>query len=295
MYHLGNHPPSVQSLAFSADGRRLASGGKDGSVRVWDLAAGGAPLALDGHRKPVHGLAFHPAGDVLATASADTTVCWWDLAAGRPKLTFVTENQIPATAVAFLDDGNLFVYASGNRVNAAEPGQLVLWNPATQRAAHKLGEPNGVWAVAARPGSKTLAWAGGGRRVTAWDVTRQDRTLFAPMKSGVGTLALSPDGSLVAAGEDWAVRVWSMADRQEQTTLCGHKGRVSALAYSPDGGTLASGGWDRRVVFWDAASGGQRQSFDWDVGRVLALAFAPDGLVAAAAGDNGRVVVWDLV
>lgn len=294
MIHLGDHPPTVQALAFDAEGRRLVSAGKDGAARVWDLAAGGAPRVLAGHNGPVLAVAFHPAADVVATASADATACWWDLAADNRKFTFVTDNQIPATGVAFLDGGNLFAYSSGNRINAAEPGQLVVWNPRTQQHAFKLGEPQGVWALASRPDAKQLAWAGGGRRVTAWDVTRPDRTLLSPMKSGVGAVALSPDGSLVAAAEDWTVRLWSVDDRQEQPTLAGHKGRVSALAFSPDGRTLASGGWDKRVVLWDVASGEPRQSFDWGVGSVYGLAFAPDGLVAAAAGGTGRVVVWDL-
>ncbi|MFO0807976.1 MAG: WD40 repeat domain-containing protein [Gemmataceae bacterium] len=294
MHVIGEHPPSVQALTFSADGRRLASAGKDGTARVWNLAAGGEPLVLTGHQGPILALAFHPTADILVSASADATICWWDLPTASPKMTFIVDNQIPATAVAFLDSGNLFVYASGNRINSAESGQLIVWNPATQQSSYRRGEPAGVWAVSARLDAKQIAWAGGSKRVTVWDVTRQDHLLLPPMKTGVGTLALAPDGSCVAAGENESIRVWSVADRQEQPMLAGHKGRVSSLAFSPDSRTLASGGWDRRVIFWDIASSTMRQSFDWGVGRVLALGFAPDGLIAAAAGDNGRVVVWDL-
>src|SRR5205085_12425703 len=141
----------------------------------------------------------------------------------------------------------------------------------------------GVWSVAAMPQGKTVAWGGGGKRVTAWEVTAQDRQLVQPAKKGILAMALTADGRTLAFCDDYAVRLYDVADRRELMTLAGHKGMVSALAFTPDGRTLASGGWDKRVMLWDVASGREWQTFAWDVGRVLALAFSPDGLLGAAA------------
>jgi WD40 repeat protein len=296
MFVVGDHAATVHSLAFSPVGSTLASAGKDGTARLWDLA-GGPPVVLTGHADAVSSIAFRPDGEQVATGSADRTARLWDAATGKEllRLPETGKHEAPVSAVAFLNGGRMLVTAAGNRINATEPGGVHLWpseSPAV--AQHKLGEPHGTLSLAATPHGKTFAWAGGGKQVKLWEITRPDRQVYPPLKSGVLAIALSADGRTLAAADDWAVRLWNTTDKQEQTTLNGHKGKVSSLAFSPDGRTLASGSWDKRVTFWDVASGRARQTYDWDIGWVRAVAFSPDGLLAAAAGDSGRVVVWDV-
>jgi WD40 repeat protein len=292
MFVVGDHAAPVYSLAFSPAGGTLAGAGKDGTARLWDLA-GGPSITLGGHTDAVLSVAFHPDGTQVATGSADRTARLWDASNGKELYRVPGDHETAVSAVAFLNGGRMLITAAGNRINAAEPGGVRLWQSETP-SIHKLGEPHGAWALAATPHGKTFAWAGGGKRVTLWEITRPDRQVYPPLKTGVWAIALSADGETLAATEDWAIRLWTTADKQEQTTLVGHKGRVSSLAFSPDGRTLASGGWDKRVTVWDVATGQARQTYEWDVGAVRAVAFSPDGLLAAAAGDSGRVVVWDV-
>ena len=294
MFVVGDHGCPVNSLAFSPAGAILASAGKDGTARLWQVG-GGPPVVLAGHGDSVLSVAFRPDGERVATGSADRTARLWEAATGKElfRLPDTGDHEAPVSAVAFLNGGRMLISAAGNRINAAEPGGVRLW-PAEAPTVHKLGEPNGAWALAATPHGKTIAWGGGGKRVTLWEITRPDRQTYPALKTGVLAIALSADGRTLAATEDWTIRLWDTADKQEQTTLIGHKGRVSSLAFSPDGRTLASGSWDKRVTFWDVATGHARQSYEWDVGAVRAVAFSPDGLLAAAAGDSGRVVVWDV-
>jgi WD40 repeat protein len=294
MFVVGDHAAPVFSLAFSPAGPALASAGKDGTARLWGLA-GGPPVILTGHTDAVSSVAFRPDGEQVATGSADRTARLWDSATGKEllRLPETGEHEGPVSAVAFLNAGRMLITAAGNRLNSDEPGGVRLW-PIEAPAGQKLGEPHGTWALAVTPHGKTMAWAGGGKQVKLWEITRPDRQVYPPLKTGVLAIALSADGRTLAATDDWAVRLWNTADKQEQTTLNGHKGKVSSLCFSPDGRTLASGSWDKRVTFWDVASGRARHTYDWDIGWVRAVAFSPDGLLAAAAGDSGRVVVWDV-
>ncbi len=296
MFVVGSHTEAVYALAFAPDGRTLASASKDGTARLWDLAGGGEPITLGHVGSPVQSLAFSPDGRLLATGTASGAVNRWDAATGKVLSMLQLVESVPVSGLAFLAEGRLLAGASGRRLTNERGGRLVLWDLTQTPARLQVVEtdPHGYWSVAATPGGKTLAWGSGDRLVTVWDVTSPDRRRLPPAKKGVLAVALPPDGRAVAYTDDWAVRLWDVADRRERTTLTGHKGRVSALAFAPDGRTLMSGGWDKRVTLWDAATGRPRQTFDWDIGRVLAVAFSPDGLLAAAAGDAGRVVVWDV-
>jgi WD40 repeat protein len=293
MFVVGDHAAPVYSLAFSPAGPNLASAGKDGTARLWNLA-GGPPVILTGHTNAVLSVAIRPDGDQVATGSADRTARLWDSITGKEllRLPETGEHEGPVSAVAFLNAGQMLITAAGNRINSADCGGVRLWQSSV--AILKFGEPNGAWALAATPHGKTLAWGGGNKRVTLREITRPDPQLYPPLSKGVLAIALSADGRMLAATDDWAIRLWDTTSKQEQRSLIGHKGQVSSLAFSPDGKTLASGSSDKRVTFWDVASGRARHTYDWNIGWVRAVAFSHDGLLAAAAGDTGRVVVWDV-
>jgi WD40 repeat protein len=291
MLVVGDHTQPVYSLAFAPDGR-LASAGKDGTARLWDLS-GGAPVTLH-HPDAVFAAAFSPTGDRLATGCADGRLRLWDPATGG-QLVVPLEHPAPVCGVAFLAGGQVLAAAAGRRLLSGTAGSLCRWGLTGPRPVpHAESAPHGCWAVAATLHGKTLAWGGGNRIVTVWELTAQDRQTLPPLKKGALAVALTADGRTLAATDDYGVRLWDVADRRQRTTLTGHKGMVSALAFSPDGRTLASGSWDTRVTLWDVATGRERQSYSWAVGRVLAVAFSPDGLLAAAAGDGGRIVAWDV-
>ncbi len=281
----------VYSLAFRPDSALLASGGAKGEVFVTD--SGGTPVGSHnlGSQASRNALQYAPSGDRLAVADG---VQFLELGADDVTQTYQTGGYADSrvTGLGYLDD-RLLVVGSGDRALNA-PGAVALWTlPVGKRREPTFSEPHGVRALAVHPSGKTIVWANGSRRVTVRNITKPDPVHFNLMHNST-SVAVHPDGNLVAAAIGYEVAVLDVARKQQRATLRGHGGTVAAVAFSPDGRTLATGSWDKTVRFWEVGTWAERTAFKWNVGRVLALAFAPDGTRAAAGGDTGAVLVWDL-
>lgn len=287
LYH--DHATVVTALTFSPDGAALATGSQDGAV--WVRTADGAELLVEpGLKAPaVHSLTFLADGGLVVGHAHGwhlyrrTDGTW--RAFGPPLPTGV--NGVAMAGPHWLAIG------TGDRVKPT-PGAFELWDVhAEKRIGQPFREPNGVRAVAAAPGAGVVAWATGHMKATAWDVRKRDPIPFA-LKHTAPAIALSPDGTTLAAAADWGVTLLDIPKRHERATAKGHKGRLTSVAFTPDGSTLVTGSWDQTVRLWDAATGRERAALAWPVGKVTALAVAADGLRMAAGGDGGAVVIWDV-
>jgi WD40 repeat protein len=295
---LQGHTNSVDKVALSADGKRLASGGMDRTVKVWDTATGKLLATLEGHTAGVTALAFSPDGRTLASASQEVDqekqpgpeVKLWDVATGRVRAAFQTDPG-PTHAWLFSADGTTFVTGHFDR------GTIKVWDVATgkERRRFFLGFP--VIALALTADGKTLAAGGMGSTVKLWDMEAgKERATWEPEGKWpvVECLAFTADGKQLAAGctrlEETglvpaAVKLWDVTTRREGPTLQeGELGNVTSLAFTPDGKTLAvCSGPGEAVRLWDVATGHERLALD-RLGPVRAPAFTPDGktLVYAA-------------
>jgi WD40 repeat protein len=296
MLTLHGHTGVVPALAFSPDGATLASGGRDGTVRLW--LSGGAVEVFAGHTGPVLALAFRPDGRALASGGRDGWARFWPTAAGAADES--QERKLPeaVTGLAYAPGGRAIWVGTGERMQPTVGGRVLcldLTVPGRPLVPLSITEPKGVWALALSPDGQTVAWGTGGKLVRVWrPVSPNGPRAFTPLKLGCRALAVSPDGERLAAADDWDVKLYNLARHRELGTLKGHKGAVVALAWGPDGRTLASGSWDRSVRFWDPAQGRVRAVLPWPIGKVGAVACSPDGLRMAASGDEGTLLVWDL-
>ena len=277
----------------SQPGTTLASGGADGTVRLWDTASHKQlGLPLTGHRGSVFGVAFNSDGITLASGGADGTVRLWDTASHKQLGLPLTGHRGSVDSVAFSPDGRTL--ASGGA-----DGTVRLWDTASHRQLGFLkGQQGPVYRVAFSPDGKTLASSGDDGTVVLWDAARGNRKLadLDSSQSRVYGVAYSPDGrTLAAAGSEGRVMLWDAArDYRKLAVLDSGQSQLYGVAFSPDGRTLAAAGSEGRVMLWDAAHD-YRKLAVLDSGRsqVYGVAFSPDGTTLAAAAADATVRLWD--
>jgi transcriptional regulator with XRE-family HTH domain len=245
---------AVTSVAFSRDGT-LATGGADGTARLWDMASHRQIAVLTGPTGAVDSVAFSPDGTTLAAGGADARVRLWDVATHRPSGSLPTGPTGPVSSVAYNWGGATLVAGSANGVwwwGLPTPCNC-LTSPT--RPARLDGPADAVNSVAFSTDGRTLAAGSGDGTVRLWDITTQSQIATLTRHHGtVTSVAFSTDGRTLAAGSgDGTVQLWDMATRRQIATLTGPAGTVSSVAFSLDGTTLAAGRADHTVRLWDVA------------------------------------------
>ena len=294
---LGGYSDTVLSVAFSRDGKTLASGDNDGTVQLWDVATRqpiGLPLSNTG---AVDWLAFSPDGKTLATGNADGTVRLWDVATPLPTSSSLINDHTSVIWIAFSSDGKTL--ATGNADGTAR-----LWDVATRQpiGAPFTVEAGQVDSMALSPDGKTLATGSADGKVRLWDMTTRRQLQLAHPPIGqagpINSVAFSLDGKILASGSrDDTVQLWNLATRQPigLPFINGQAGGIASVAFSPDGKTLATGADDDRVRLWNVVTRQQIGGpFTGHGGSVTSVAFSPDGKTLATGSYDLTVRLWNV-
>jgi eukaryotic-like serine/threonine-protein kinase len=330
---LRGHAAPVLGVAFSPDGRRIATGDRDGMVRVWNAETGQEVLALKsdgevngvafspdgqrivtsggtarvwtaetgrqvlvlkGHKGGVYGIAFSPDGQRIVTGGADNTTIVWEAATGQQLFTLKGHDHW-VWSVAFSPDGQRIATGSFDQT-------IKVWDAATGQELRVLkGHAGYVRGVAFSPDGQRILSASDDRTAKVWDAENgQEVPTLDGNRVFADCIAFSPDGQrIVTGGGDPIARVWDASTCQTLLSLKGHRGKLWSVAFSPDGQRIVTGSYDKTAKIWDAATGHELRALNGHTAEVYSVAFSPDGKrVVTGAGlwpnrEPGEAKVWD--
>jgi serine/threonine protein kinase len=293
--NLDEQPRQVLSVAFSPNGKFLASGAGDKSVRLWDLAKGTLHATLASCDAAVLTVAFSPDGSQLASGDCAGVVHVFDVATGMEQRAWLAHGR-DIRGLMFSPNGKILASTSYD-------GTLKLWDPTSGKLNGWAPMGGRAWCLAFSPDGKTLAVGQEAGVVALFDVATGALVAKLPGHNApVRCLAFHPDGQSLAAGTDppdQAIHLWDLVTLQEKQLVTGHTSGINSCAWRADGGMLASCGFtDGTVRLWDVGASPPRsrslQLFPDGMIWLHSLALSPEGRYLATANPDGTIYILKL-
>ncbi len=287
--NLEGHKFSILSVAFSPDGKKLATGSFDKSAKIWDLKSGKNISTLQGHSSYVRSVAFSPDGKKLATGSNDNSAKIWNIESGKEIMTLLGHSA-SVRSVAFSPDGKKLATSSDDFT-------AKIWDLESKKSILTLeGHSSPVLSVAFSPDGKKLASCSTDYTAKIWDIeSGKDIQTLRAHRSTLSSVAFSPDGKKIATGShDKTAKIWDIETGKDILTLSGHTSTVYSVAFSPDGNQLVTGSEDKSIKIWDLDSGKDILTLRGHSTSVRSVTFSPDGKRLATGSEDNIAKIWNL-
>jgi WD40 repeat protein len=298
-------------LALSHDGKRIATSGRDKTIKLLDVTSGSELVTIgqgekratsrdllykgdfNGYRlaisNVVGSLAFNPNGEQIASGHWSGEIKIWDAATGT-QLKTLGVHKDSIVSIAFSPDGKQIISGSDDHT-------IKLWDAMNGiEVATLQGHESGGVSVAFSPDGKQIASRDYDGKILVWDtVTCQKMWSDEGLSFWAKSVSFSPDGKLLASGVDNDVKIWDATTGSNLMTLRGHEAPVCAVIFSPDGKYLASCGYDNMIKVWNLATGETTSTLRGHEKSVYTVVFTPDGKSLVSGSWDGTVKIWDMV
>ena len=292
---LKGHYSFVYAVAYSPDGRYLASGSFDTTIRLWDRATGNLIRVLPGHEGFVRGLAFSPDSRWIVSGAEDKSVKLWSVDSDRELTTFHGHQQY-VISVAFSPDGHRIASGSSDRT-------MKLWYASPSPQLTFQGHTGWVNSVAFNPDGKQVASAGGLNStintLQSWDPLTGERIrVFSSESIHNASVVFSGDGQKLAISNGGYVAIRNAMDGKPLFFVRGNAGgnyEPANIVFSPDGKRLVLGDDSGVVRVWDMSNGQEVQTLKGHTKAVDGVAFSGDGTKLATGSDDTTIKIWDTV
>jgi len=281
---LKGHRGKVYSVTYGPNGKYLASGGSDQTVRLWDVNTGKLLHTYQGHQGSVLVVRFSPDGKNLVSGSADGTIKIWGTTSGVVVKTLEGHSDMVGT-VDYSKNGQMLV--SGSRDKTVK-----LWNLTTGHVIHTFEDnPTLIYGVSFDPKGQKIVSASG-INLKIWNASsyQLEKTLKGH-KDHIMAVTFSPDGSKIITGSrDGSLKMWQANNGSLIRTYLEPYALITSVAMSPDQRYLVRGGKNLRL--WDAEGGSRISNYQGHFKNVNAVAFSPNGQYIASASDDQSIRIW---
>ena len=284
----GKNLSTVTDLAFSPDGKLLASSSIDCTVKVWDTNAGRCLKTFTGKQQWIWAVAFSPDGQTIAIGGEDSIITLWNIHTDERRV--LPGHHFWIWSLAFHPHQNILASASYDL-------SIRLWDTDTGECLHTLrGHQNILFGVDFHPSGKIIASVSGDRTIKIWDVKTGEclNTLEGHTKS-ISSVAFNRDGKILASGSgDLTIKIWDVKTGECLNTLRGHEQSIRNLKFAPNLNILATGDNNQVLKLWDVEGAKCLKTWQGYTNFMLTTAISPDGKLLASGGSDKTVRIWDL-